>query len=184
MAVHGGLADQPARCPFQADHAVDPSHLLVSPTIAIVGASNIGATNDLEDLVDDRSELTDLVARLGRCLDEKRYEQMPTVFAPDAEVNTPTGSAKGLDAVIEKARTNRPDGVSSQSFITNPLIEVNGDTATIEANLFAVFIGSNPRFFGERYHLTATRTPDGWRIIRVTGVPLWEGPLPALMPLR
>jgi hypothetical protein len=32
----------------------------------------------------DRHELTDLLARLGRCLDEKRFGEVRTVFTEDA----------------------------------------------------------------------------------------------------
>ncbi|WP_285493871.1 nuclear transport factor 2 family protein [Actinomadura sp. NBRC 104425] len=134
----------------------------------------------------DRHELTDLVARLGRCLDEKRFAAMRTVFTEDASVGTASGAAHGIDAIVEKAGRIRPDGVSTQSFITHPLIKVDGDTATITANLLAVFVGrpeGGGRLFGERYHLTAARTPHGWRISRVESVPLWEAPLPEITSL-
>ncbi|GAA4069521.1 nuclear transport factor 2 family protein [Actinomadura miaoliensis] len=135
----------------------------------------------------DRHELTDLVARLGRCLDEKRFREVRTVFTDDASVSTASGAVQGIDALVEKARRVRPAGVFTQSFITNPLIDVDGDTATITANLLAVFVGQpegGGRFFGERYHLTAARTPRGWRISRVEGVPLWEAPLPEITPFH
>ena len=110
---------------------------------------------------------------------------MRTVFTEDASVSTASGAVQGIDALVEKARRIRPAGVFTQSFITNPLIDVAGDTATIGANLLAVFVGRpDGRLFGERYHLTAVRTPRGWRISRVEGVPLWEATLPEITDLR
>ncbi|MEU5881084.1 nuclear transport factor 2 family protein [Spirillospora sp. NPDC047279] len=133
----------------------------------------------------DRHELTDLVSRLGRCLDEKRFGEVLTIFTEDALIATASGTVRGIDALVEKARRIRPDGVLTQSFITNPLIEVDGDTATIEANLLVVFIGrpeGQGRLSAERYLLTAARTPQGWRISQVKGVPLWEAALAEVTP--
>ncbi|WP_433467816.1 nuclear transport factor 2 family protein [Spirillospora sp. CA-128828] len=94
---------------------------------------------------------------------------------------------QGIDALVEKARRIRPAGVFTQSFITNPLIEVDGDTATIAANLLAVFVGQpegRGRLFAERYHLNAARTRRGWRISGVEGVPWWEAALPEVTPFH
>src|SRR3712207_2808904 len=101
----------------------------------------------------DRHELTDLVARLGRLLDEKRFAEVLTVFTEDASVATASGAVQGTGALVEKARRIRPAGVFTQSFITNALIDVDGDTAAITANLLAVFVGQPEgagRLVGER----------------------------------
>lgn len=131
-------------------------------------------------------ELTDLVFRLGRALDEKRLGDLRDIFTEDASVGTATGAARGIDALVEKAASARPDGVFTQTFIANPIVEVDGDTARISANLLAVIVGPPPggRLFGEGYHLTAVRTPAGWRISRVEGVPLWDAEIGSLKPLR
>ncbi|WP_433477693.1 nuclear transport factor 2 family protein [Spirillospora sp. CA-142024] len=129
-----------------------------------------------------------MVARhLGRLLDEKRFGEVRTIFTEDASVSTASGAVQGIGALVEKARRIRPAGVFTQSFITNPLIEVDGDTATIAANLLAAFVGQpegRGRLFAERYHLHATRTRQGWRISRVEGVPLWEAALPEVTPFH
>ncbi|UCM87414.1 nuclear transport factor 2 family protein [Streptomyces marincola] len=129
----------------------------------------------------DRHQLTDLVSRLGRCLDQKRFGDLRAVFVEDASVATAGGTVLGIDAIVEKARAARPADVMTQSFATNPLIEVDGGTATITANLLVAFVGrpeGRGRLFAERYHLAAARTPRGWRVSRVDGVPLWEAALP------
>lgn len=129
----------------------------------------------------DRHELTDLVNRLGNLLDEKRFSHARTVFTEDASVSTASGAVQGIDALVIKAQGVRPAGVFTQSFITNLRIDVEGDTATISANLLVSFIEQpegRGRLFAERYHLTATRTTLGWRISQVEGVPLWEANLP------
>ncbi|WP_169744382.1 nuclear transport factor 2 family protein [Spirillospora albida] len=123
---------------------------------------------------DDRHELTDLVTRLGLWLDEHRFDEARTVFTEDAEARTPGGTARGLDALVRQASRNH--GVPTQHFITNPLIEIDGEEATIRANLLVVFAGEGERrVLGERYDLRARRTAAGWRLSRVGVRPIWDG---------
>ncbi|MCO6007233.1 nuclear transport factor 2 family protein [Actinoallomurus purpureus] len=123
----------------------------------------------------DNALLVNLVTRLGTWLDEKRFHEARTVFTEDATADTPGGSVHGIDALAEQARRSHPDDVATQHFITNPLIEVDGDRAAIDANLLVVFAApTGQRILGERYRLEAARTSDGWRISRVAVRPIWE----------
>lgn len=124
-------------------------------------------------IVDDRHELTELVGRLGLWLDDKSFDEGHALFTEDAEAHTLGGVAKGVDALVAQARRNHT--VPTQHFITNPLIDVDGDRATIRANLLVVFAyEGGPRLLGERYELEAARNADGWRISRVQARPIWE----------
>ncbi|HEY8372238.1 MAG TPA: nuclear transport factor 2 family protein [Pseudonocardiaceae bacterium] len=126
----------------------------------------------------DHQELTNLVARLRLMLDEKRFEQARSVFTEDASVRTAGGEARGIDALVTQARRTHRADTSIQSFVANPLVTVAGDTATIAANLLLVFARPDERrLIGERYHLTAARTPEGWRISHVESELLWESTL-------
>ncbi|MGW3767616.1 nuclear transport factor 2 family protein [Actinomadura verrucosospora] len=123
--------------------------------------------------MDDRAELAALVSRLGAWLDDKSPGDGRTVFTEDVEARTLGGVAKGLEAVVAQARRNHT--VPTQHFITNPLIDVDGDQAAIGANLLVVFARDEGlRLLGERYELRAARTVDGWRIRRVEVRPIWE----------
>ncbi|MCO5995048.1 nuclear transport factor 2 family protein [Actinoallomurus rhizosphaericola] len=123
----------------------------------------------------DHALLFDLVNRLGLWLDEKRFDEARTVFTEDATADTAGGSVRGIDALAAQARRSHPPEVVTQHFITNPLIAVDGDRATIDANLLVVFAGpAQRRILGERYRLEAARTPDGWRLSRVAADPVWE----------
>jgi hypothetical protein len=62
--------------------------------------------------------------------------------------------------------------------ITNVLIDLDGDRATVGANLIATFVhgpGPSVPLFqrGERYSFEAVRTDDGWRLSRVESKPIW-----------
>lgn len=127
----------------------------------------------LRDLI-DRDELTRLISRLGRWLDAGAPGDAAAVFTPDVSVSTPGGQSRGLQAVVAQARRNHD--VPTQHFVTNPLIALDGDTATIGANLLVTFAraGDEPELMGERYAFDAVRTADSWRISRVEVAPLWR----------
>lgn len=127
----------------------------------------------LQDLI-DRDELTRLVSRLGRWLDAGAPGDASAVFTPGVSVSTPGGQSQGLEAVVAQARRNHD--VPTQHFVTNPLIALDGDAATIGANLLVAFVraGAAPELMGERYAFDAVRTPDGWRMARVEVAPLWR----------
>jgi SnoaL-like domain len=129
----------------------------------------------LQELI-DRIEIIELVSRLGVWLDEKRFNEARAILTEDATVKTPGGSVAGVDQVAEQARRNHV--VPTQHVITNVLIDLDGDRATVGANLIATFAHgpdpSGPLFQrGERYTFEAVRTADGWRLSRVESKPIW-----------
>lgn len=134
----------------------------------------------------DRFELEQLVGRLGRFIDQHRVEEAPDLFAGDVTVSTLGGTAEGIDAVVAQAGRNHT--VTTQHLITNVLIDVDGDEATVEANLLVVFADGPPAplgpdrvelptlgmALGERYRFEAVRTLGGWRLRRVEIDALWQ----------
>jgi SnoaL-like domain len=139
----------------------------------------------------DREEITDVVSRLGACLDDGRFDDLRSLLVEDATARTPGGEARGRDAVVAQAsRNHRPDQ-PIQHVITNPLIELDGDRATVRANLVVHFAqpleeglpGLAPPLqftLGEVYRIAVVRTPDGWRLARIETTPVWaSGTLPS-----
>jgi hypothetical protein len=129
----------------------------------------------LQELL-DRSEITELVTRLGVWLDEKRFDDARSILTEDVTAETPGGSVVGIEQVAEQARRNHV--VPTHHVITNVLIDLDGDRAAAGANLIATFVNgpdpSGPLFqLGERYSFEAVRTPDGWRLSRVQTQPIW-----------
>ena len=126
----------------------------------------------------DRTELTQLVDRLGRWLDEQRWDEAPAIFTADATAETPGGTAHGRDALVAQARRNHDEHVT-QHVITNCVVDLDDDRATLGANLLVTFAApgtvAEPRFqLGERYAFEARRTEDGWRLSAVRVRPLWR----------
>jgi SnoaL-like domain len=130
----------------------------------------------LQELI-DRGEIAELVSRLGLWLDEKRFDEARSILTEEATAKAPGGSVAGVDQVAEQARRNHM--VPTQHVITNVLIDLEGDRATVGANLIATFVDgpdpSGPLFQrGERYTFEVVRTADGWRLSQVESKPIWS----------
>ena len=144
--------------------------------------------HDLQPLY-DRTEITDLVYRLGICLDEGRFDEMRELLVDAATVRTPGGQAEGRDALIAQARRNHPSDQRFQHLATNILIDLDGDEASVRANLVVHITPTEHQTdapappplatIGEIYRFRLIRTPDGWRFSHIETVPLWlSGTLP------
>lgn len=136
---------------------------------------------DIREL-SDRALLHDLLARQGRWLDERRFDESADIFTPDAVARTQGGESHGLAAVVAQARRTHERYARTQHFTTNVLIDLDGDRAVVQANLLAVFVphGPDPAVpVGERYRFDAVRTALGWRFSRVEAELVWRsGDLP------
>jgi len=129
---------------------------------------------DLQSLA-DRAEITDLFVKLGRCLDEHRFDELNELFTPDVVGTTPGGTQTGRDALVEQARRNHEDYDRLTHQFTSVLVEVDGDEGSIRAYVTGSFgHAAEPR--PERvitglYRNRVVRTADGWRISGLTVEP-------------
>jgi hypothetical protein len=145
--------------------------------------------HDLRD-VSDRIEITDLVYRLGVCLDEGRFDDLRQLVVEDATVRTPGGQATGRDGLVAQARRNHSTDQRFQHVTTNVLIDLDGDRAEVRANLVVHITRPADAppdapapppvcTIGEVYGFEVVRTADGWRFAHIETVPLWVlGTLP------
>lgn len=141
---------------------------------------------DLQHLI-DRTEIADLVSRLGRCLDERDFEGLRALFTADAEVATPGGTAAGHDALVAQARARHSAAAGIQHVVTNLLVDLEGDRADVRANLLVAFADDGPRdpapfVLGEVYRFALRRTEGGWRFTRLSSTPTWSLNAPAPIP--
>ncbi len=138
------------------------------------------------DSLIDRSDITDLVFRLGVVLDEGRFDEMPDLLVDEVTARTPGGVAAGRDAVIAQARKNHRPEQRVQHLVSNVLVDVDvdGDRATVRANLVVHFAAAEPTTtgdpappvqynLGEVYGFEVVRTAAGWRFRRVETIPVW-----------
>jgi len=141
------------------------------------------AEAQLQPLV-DHHDITDLVYRLGMSLDEGHFDELRSLFIEQATARTPGGTAEGREALIAQASRNHTPDDRIQHVITNVLVDLEGDRASVRANLvvrFASVAGADEAAFapavqftlGEVYRFAAVRTPEGWRFSSVETIPVW-----------
>jgi 3-phenylpropionate/cinnamic acid dioxygenase small subunit len=134
---------------------------------------------DLQELV-DRAAITDLLARWGAILDEKRLDNLRSTFADDASITTPGGHAEGIDAILAQASRHEDPGLRTQHLMSDLVVDLDGDTATARANYVGIFargegeLAPPPVFeVGFVYRLGLVRTAGGWRIRSMVQHPTW-----------
>ncbi|WP_454199042.1 nuclear transport factor 2 family protein [Nocardia sp. Marseille-Q1738] len=157
---------------------------LALPLAALTAACTTATTTDTREVRDmlDRQQITALVDRLGRALDEGRFDDLRAIYTPDATAKTPGGTAEGRDALIAQASRNHTDDKHIQHVISNVLVDLRGDAADVRANLIATFAPAatngtipQPQYtLGEIYRFDAVRTAEGWRLSRVQTIPIWS----------
>ncbi len=145
---------------------------------AIENADIAQLRHQLRELA-DRNEITELASRLGLWLDEQRFDEARSIFTEDVVAQTPGGESQGIVLVAEQARRNHAGFARTQHVITNVLVTLDGDRATVQANLIVTFVhradAPEQHFaLGERYQFEAVRTPQGWRFSRLHVSPVWS----------
>lgn len=128
----------------------------------------------------DRSDIGELVHRLGAALDDGRFDDLGALFVEDATASTPGGVAHGRAALVAQAARNHDPATGVQHVITGVLVDADGDRAAVRANLVVHFAATEgapvpPVAFsmGEVYRFDARRTPEGWRLASVATTPVW-----------
>lgn len=123
----------------------------------------------------DRSEIADLVARLGAWLDREQRDEPDAIFDAGVTVSTPGGQAEGIDAVVAQATRNHA-AHRTQHAISGLLIDLDdaGERATVGANLIVTFASEPLVQLGGRYRFEAVRGTAGWRLARVEVTPVWR----------
>jgi hypothetical protein len=120
----------------------------------------------------DRAEITDLFIKVGRCLDEHRFDELHELFTEDVVGTTPGGTQTGRDALVAQARRNHEDYDRLTHQFASVLVDVDGDAGTIRAYVTGSFgHEADPRperVLTALYRNKVVRTADGWRISELT----------------
>ena len=127
----------------------------------------------------DRDALGAMVAKLGACLDEHRFADLADLFAEDASVETPGGTAHGRDALLSQASRTHAEFAVLQHLLSNVLVDIADDSASVRANLIGIFVrqGVSPEFaLGAVYRLRARRSETGWKFTWLQVAPVWRTP--------
>jgi hypothetical protein len=119
----------------------------------------------MPDLAADRDAIRDLLARYTYNGDRGRVSELAACFAADGMLEYPGNTAMGPEeiavALSGGTGTRNPALSFLRHHITNPLIEVDGDTASARS-YFTVHTDIGPDHSGT-YSDRLVRTPTGWR---------------------
>jgi ketosteroid isomerase-like protein len=119
-----------------------------------------------QDERNDREAIRDLLARYTYDGDRGRIDALAACFADEGILEFPGNSGTGPAGVTAALASGARNPAISfvRHHITNPLIHVEGDTATARS-YFQVVSNNGPDHAGT-YADTLARTPDGWRFTR------------------
>lgn len=137
----------------------------------------------MNDTFTDRQAILDNVSAIGRCIDDRDWDRLGTLFTDDATVTTPGGTALGREALVEQARSRHTRYLATQHLTTNIIVEIDGDRAAVRANLqtsFAKTVVPDPEPYqtGGVNRMGAVRTPDGWKFTSLEGTQVWTRSIP------
>lgn len=126
----------------------------------------------------DRQAIIDVTIAYTWALDTKSFEDLRTVFLPNATAQLPT-DLTGADAIIARIRGALESLDDSQHLIGNHQVRLDGDRATCRCYLQAQHVrkgteGGDNFIIGGRYEDNFVRTPDGWRITHRHLVMMWS----------
>lgn len=119
-----------------------------------------------DTVIADRIEIADLFSRLANLLDERRWEDIRSIYTDDVAARSPRGQLHGLDEVIAFLRKSKVAGEHTQHMTSDVLVDVDGDQASASAkSVVRYYRDDRPphQASGLRLAYTAVRTPVGWR---------------------
>ncbi|MEU6817865.1 nuclear transport factor 2 family protein [Streptomyces sp. NPDC046860] len=121
---------------------------------------------DIEEIKKLTATYSDYVNK-GWIGKEVAFDKLPSVFTSDAvwESAAMGVKAEGIDAIVAMLGEATAGGSFAMHSFTNPIIDVDGDSATGNWLLWvAVAGGGKPNEVHQSEDLRYVRTPDGWRI--------------------
>jgi uncharacterized protein (TIGR02246 family) len=140
----------------------------------------------LSDFI-NKSEITTIVNRYFRALDEKNFDaqHFASIFTPQAKVTRPNGASMiGPNEISASHQKSFTRFESSQHVVAGHDVSLDGNTAIVRANLIAVHMwqgsktdANNPdNFFiaGGVIHATLTLSDGQWKISEMSNAVPWR----------
>lgn len=131
----------------------------------------------------DRADISAVLHRYCNAIDTKDWALLETCFTEDLEADFRSFAGrevvKGREQWCAAIRATIAGLDASQHMTANHSHQIDGDAATLRADLQAVHMLANERggdeyTIGGYYDIDLTRTPDGWRIRRYALTVRWH----------
>ena len=119
----------------------------------------------------DRIEIVAVLDRYAEALDQRRWELLEQVFAPDVDCDFGEWSARSLPEAVATIRSYLEGCGPSQHLQGNYRVELDGDRAKSRVYIRASHVGVG-RAAGKSYEMTGEyedelrRMPAGWRSVK------------------
>ena len=132
--------------------------------------------------ISDRVEITDLLTRYTRAIDQGDWDRLDSVFTPQAHIDYSAtgGIAGGFAEVKAWLAATLPMFPRRQHLIGQAEVGLDGDAATVTAYFVNPLVlaredGSEMVWeFGGYYHHRLVRTPSGWRSRELVEELVWK----------
>lgn len=113
----------------------------------------------------DRQELSDLLARYGRYIDDRDLANLADLFTSDAEFDSREGPVQGRDAVLGYYRSQLSTYTVTYHYPHSQTVEFTGanDAKGVVQAHAELAIGGQGVIIGLRYHDTYHRENGHWR---------------------
>tara|TARA_A100001391_G_scaffold1033_9_gene1540 strand:- start:10699 stop:11130 length:432 start_codon:yes stop_codon:yes gene_type:complete len=122
--------------------------------------------------ISDRFAIQDVLARYGFAMDDRDWDALDELFAPDAVLDF--SAAGGPKGGLEDFKAWLPDMLATfpriQHMVSLPDIRIDGDAALCRSIVFNPMVMRMPNgteqvmFIGLSHRDRLVRTPEGWRI--------------------
>jgi 3-phenylpropionate/cinnamic acid dioxygenase small subunit len=125
----------------------------------------------------DQFEIAQLLSRLAKLFDERRFDDLRAIYTENAETVSPRGNLHGIDEIIGVLSKVTPSEEHTLHLNSAVVVDVDGDRAEVSSNQLVYFFadGAPPhRTTGIQATYSAARTPEGWRLTRAHIVPRWQ----------
>ena len=111
----------------------------------------------MSSMADEKDAIRELMARYCYALDACRFAEVAALFASDGEWTTSYGNACGraeIEALLDSVVPKPGEGPQRKHYITNIIIELDGDEAKTASDYLVVRDSENGLLpvMGGRYH--------------------------------
>jgi hypothetical protein len=129
--------------------------------------------------IPDKQHIRELQNRYSYAIDSGHYDNLDTMFTPNATYHFVTGSTDNIEALKKTIQDALQSLTSSQHINGNQWAEIEGDRATagcyFTVHMFKEGVVDGEHFeMGGRYDDELVRTSEGWRFSKRAITILWS----------
>jgi SnoaL-like protein len=134
----------------------------------------------MADDMSDRESVAEVVVRFFTAMDDRAWDVASACLTEDFRYDQPrSGEHVGKDAFFEQSRAVESRLSLIMHYITNLVVEIAQDEARARMNALVVHVfregeATELANSGARIEQLLRRTPNGWRISRLSPHPMWR----------